>query len=47
MALHTTGHRNLALYDGSWIDYATHSDADPAGLPIATGPAAEGKKRLH
>jgi thiosulfate/3-mercaptopyruvate sulfurtransferase len=34
LALERIGHRNHALYDGSWAEWGMYED-----LPVATGPA--------
>ncbi|MFW5969900.1 MAG: 3-mercaptopyruvate sulfurtransferase [Halofilum sp. (in: g-proteobacteria)] len=36
-ALHCLGHDDVAIYDGSWTEWAGHG-----GLPIATGPGDRG-----
>jgi thiosulfate/3-mercaptopyruvate sulfurtransferase len=36
LALHSVGHEDNALYDGSWTQWGGHSDT-----PVVTGPAAD------
>jgi thiosulfate/3-mercaptopyruvate sulfurtransferase len=39
LALETLGHTDNRLYDGSWTEWGGRTDT-----PVATGPAAAGKK---